>query len=165
MHPWPALSVRFVPDPERLAGSGITRLRAAPDRTSLSSKRKHRQADEAPQTVGVERIDRSVRPCWITKPAIRPAKPASAAINKPEKINGRTAAAWGGSRTLSLPCHDRERRSAIVSRSASSRGVGLIPNAAVAAVESSTNGFRNWYWVSRAARAIGLTRPPTQSTG
>jgi hypothetical protein len=62
-------------------------------------------------------------------------------------------------------CHDRERRSAIVSRSASSSGLGLIPNAAVAAVESSTNGFRNWYWVSRAARAIGLNRPPTQSTG
>jgi hypothetical protein len=61
--------------------------------------------------------------------------------------------------------HDRERRSAIVSCRASSSGVGLIPNASVAAVESSTNGFRNWYWVSRAARAIGLIRPPSHSTG
>ena len=41
--------------------------------------------------------------------------------------------------------HDRERRSAMVSCSASSSAVGLIPNASVAAVESTRNGFRNWY--------------------
>jgi hypothetical protein len=52
-----------------------------------------------------------------------------------------------------------------VSRSASSRGAGLIPNASVAAVESSTKGLRNWYWVSRAARAMGLNKPPSHSTG
>ena len=145
--------------------AGMTRLRAAPDRTSLSS-----QLQASPSRRGTpnrrSRKDRSICQTLLDHEAGNlAAKPASTAIKKPEKINGRTAAAWGGSRTLSLPCHDRERRSAIVSRSASSRGVGLIPNAAVAAVESSTNGFRNWYWVSRAARAIGLTRPPTQSTG
>ena len=61
--------------------------------------------------------------------------------------------------------HDRERRSAIVSCSASSSDAALIPNASVAALESSTNGFRNWYWVSRDARASGLNRPPSHNTG
>jgi hypothetical protein len=39
-----------------------------------------------------------------------------------------------------------------------------MPSAAVVAVESMTNGLRNWYWVSRSSRTSGLPSPPSHRT-
>ena len=49
-------------------------------------------------------------------------------------------------------------------RTASSIGVGSRPKVRCAALESSTNGPRNWCWVSRSSLAIGLTSPAAQRT-